>query len=105
MLILKSILIFSVLCFTPDENAGKAKENQKVEELKKIINGENTIVEVTIKVNDKEKVFIHANCVIKKGLFHGQIVTIIDGKYILTAGVTAYPLDRVKSVKVIKTSN
>lgn len=102
MLILKSILVFSILCFTPGEHAGKTKENQKVEELKKIIDGEDTIVEVTIKVKDKEKVFIHANCVIKQGVFHGQTVRVIDGKYILTAGMTGYPLDSVKSVKIIK---
>lgn len=105
MLILKSILIFSILCFTPDEHAGKTKETQKVEELKKIIDDENTIVEVTIKVKDKEKVFIYANCVIKKGLLHCQTVRIIDGEYILIAEMTGYSLDRVKSIKIIKKRN
>lgn len=102
MILLKSILIVSVCCFTPDENAGKDKESKQIEELKKTIAGEDTIVEVTILYEGKESKVLLANCTLKQGRFSGQIVKLFGKELILSSTIIGYSQDAVKSVKIIK---
>ena len=102
MILLKSILIVSVLCFTPDENAGKEKESKRIEELKKTIAGEDTIVEVTIFYEGKESKVFLANCTLKQGRFSGQIVKLFGKEFIISSAIIGYSQDSVKSVRIIK---
>jgi hypothetical protein len=102
MLLLKSLLLASLICFTPNEDAGKETPSERIKAIKEKISGEGTIVEVTIKVKDFEgKVFL-ANCYFKQGRFVGQIVKKYGEQFILTTASTSYRQDSVKSVKVLK---
>lgn len=102
MILLKSILLVFIICFTPDENAGKSQETKKEQEIKKTIAGVDTIVEVTIEYNEKELKVLLANCTLKQGRFTGHSVRISGTEYIISQARITYNQDSIKSVKIIK---
>jgi len=101
-LFLNSFLIFSSFCFTPDENAPKEVVPKEIQEMRDLLKGEGTIVEVTFKTDKRTFKKILANCIIKDGKLTGQIVKTFDKEFFLTSARISYMLDIVDSIKVFK---